>query len=153
MTRDHATKNRQLEKFRIGKTTRSVNLSFSLQLQTIKGEAKCFGLIQVNQRCIVLDTFVECSVLKSFARGIEVAKVRYFLGKFTPQQSKRFFPFIQLPVSLSFMNTWSMAFWIALYILSVVSFRCIRIHSSINIPRSRYLIHTFNVGVGRRELY
>ena len=37
----------------------------------------------------MLDTFVECSSLKSFTRGIEVAKVRYFLGNFTPQLRRR----------------------------------------------------------------
>ena len=37
----------------------------------------------------MLDTFVECSSPKSFARRIEVAKVRYFLGNFTPQLRKK----------------------------------------------------------------
>ena len=37
----------------------------------------------------MLDTFVECSSLKNFARGIEVAKVGYFLGNFTPQLRRR----------------------------------------------------------------
>ena len=35
--------------------------------------------------CIVLDIFVECSSLKSFSHGIEVDKVKYFFGNFTPQ--------------------------------------------------------------------
>ena len=37
----------------------------------------------------MLDTFVEYSSLKSFARGIEVDKVRYFFGNFTPWLRKK----------------------------------------------------------------
>ena len=46
-------------------------------------------------------------------------------------------------------NFLSMVFWMACYILTAVSFRCLRIRSSINIFRCGYLIHRFNVGVSR----
>ena len=51
----------------------------------------------------MLDTFVQCSNLKSFARGIKVDKVGYFLETLRHSSGKSFdsrlFPFIQLLVN------------------------------------------------------
>ena len=67
----------------------------------------------------MLDTFVECSSLKSFTRGIEVDKVRYFFWKLyaiikEKASTQDFSPSSNFdPVSRLFMYSWSVAFCIA----------------------------------------
>ena len=91
----------------------------------------------------MLDTLVQCSNLKSFARGIEVDKVRLFFWKLYAIVQEKASTQDFSPSS----NFLSMVFWMACYILTAISFRCFRIRSSINILRCGYLIHRFNVGV------
>ena len=118
---------------------------FSLKLWIIKGEESVLVYFKYSRsvfRTNLLDILLGMFFLSGKLCGIINEKA--WLKFFSP--SSNF-------LSHLFTYKWSMAFWIAWYILTALSFGWIRIHSSINILKSTYLIQILNVAVGRKGLH